>query len=34
MLKNHGEILYNFYVQKGNPTRNFMNIQIICVDNI
>lgn len=34
MLKNHGEILYNFYVQKGNPTRNFMNIQIICADNI
>lgn len=34
MLKNHGEILYNFYVQKGNPTRNFMNIQIIRVDNI
>ncbi len=34
MLKNHGEILYNFYVQKGNPTLNFMNIQIICVDNI
>lgn len=34
MLKNHGEILYNFYVQKGNPTRNFMNIQIICTDNI
>lgn len=34
MLKNHGDILYNFYVQKGNPTRNFMNIQIISVDNI
>lgn len=29
MLKNHGDILYNFYFPKGNPTRNFMNIQII-----
>lgn len=34
MLKNHGDILYNFYVPKGNPTRNFMNIQIIYTDNI
>lgn len=34
MLKNHGDILYNLYVPKGNLTHNFMNIQIIYVDNI
>ncbi len=34
MLKNHGDILYNLYVPKGNATHNFMNIQIIYVDNI
>ncbi|EOO73821.1 hypothetical protein IIC_03455 [Bacillus cereus VD021] len=34
MLKNHGDIRYNLYVPKGNTTHNFMNIQIIYVDNI
>lgn len=34
MLKNHGDILYNFYVLKGNPTLNFENIQIIYSDYI
>ncbi len=29
MLKNHGDILYNFYALKGNLTLNSKNIQII-----
>lgn len=34
MLKNHGEILYNFYALKGKPTLNSENIQIINSDYI